>query len=174
MAKQWDGLLFRRVSLPDYITGKMYLHPMPGRFEKITQFVNELEQKNIRKIICLTGLEEISRISPDYHALIKKHHDNFHIECFPIPDFGVPDDPEAFLRLARLSSDQVKTGEAVLIHCGMGIGRTGLFGVLLLMVSGLTRKDAEFAIQSAGAGVQTNSQKEFISWAESRMDDLKK
>ncbi|HQB99707.1 MAG TPA: tyrosine-protein phosphatase, partial [Methanospirillum sp.] len=60
----------------------------------------------------------------------------------------------------------LKKGESILVHCRMGIGRTGLFGVVLLMAAGIPRIDAEDMIRNAGAGPQTRAQKDLLLWAE--------
>ena len=161
-----SGLLFRKVILPDNLPGSLYLHPMPGRYEDISTFVFEIEKRDIQTIICLPSSDEIACISPEYINLINDEKRTFTIDLFPISDFGVPDKPDAFLKLAKKYAEYLKKGESILVHCRMGIGRTGLFGVVLLMAAGIPRIDAENLIRNAGAGPQTRTQKDLLLWAE--------
>jgi len=161
-----SGLLFRKVALPDHLPGSLYLHPMPGRYEDISTFVSELEKRNIQTIISLPCFDEIASISPEYMALIRDGDRTMTIDCFPISDFGVPDRPDDLLKLAKKYAEHLKKGESILIHCRMGIGRTGLFAVVLLMAAGIPRIKAEKLVRSAGAGPQTRAQTDFLLWAE--------
>lgn len=161
-----SGLLFRKVTLPDHLPGSLYLHPMPGRYEDICTFISELEKRNIRTVISLPCLDEIASISPDYMDLIRDETRTITIDCFPISDFGVPDRPDDLLKLAKKYAEHLKKGESILVHCRMGIGRTGLFAVVLLMASGIQRTKAEKMVRSAGAGPQTRAQTDFLLWAE--------
>lgn len=159
-------LLFRSVALPKHLPGSLYLHPMPGRYEDFQDFVQELEKRNIHTIICLPCFDEIASISPEYMAFIQDEKRTCTIDCFPISDFGVPNHPDAFLALARKYAECLKAGESLLVHCRMGIGRTGLFATVLLMAAGIPRHDAEKIIRNAGAGAQTRAQTEILLWAE--------
>ena len=49
---------------------------------------------------------------------------------FPIGNLGVPEDKEAFLKLAEQTAEQLKRGDNVLVHCTDGVGRTGTFAGL--------------------------------------------
>jgi len=169
-----SGLLFRKVSLPDSLPGSLFLHPMPGRYEEISTFISELENRNIRQIICLPSREEIAEISPGYLAFIKDEERRCAIECFPISDFGIPDCPQTFLDLSKKYAKQLQTGESILVHCRMGIGRTGLFAVTLLMASGLSRKKAIEIIRMSGAEPQTHAQNDLLIWVESHINEALK
>ncbi|MCA1915961.1 protein-tyrosine phosphatase family protein [Methanospirillum hungatei] len=160
------GLLFRKVALPDHLPGSLFLHPMPGRYEDIGTFLSELEKRNIQTIISLPGFDEIASISPEYMDLIRNEDRAITIECFPISDFGVPERPDDLLKLAKKYAEHLKKGDSILVHCRMGIGRTGLFAVTLLMASGIERSLAEKIVRSAGAGPQTRPQADFLLWAE--------
>lgn len=169
-----SSLLFRKVSLPEYLPGSLFLHPMPGKYEDIATFEHELKKRNINYIICLPDMDEIAEVSPQYLTYIHKPDREISIECFPISDFGVPEHPEKFLILAKKSSELLIKGESLLVHCRMGIGRTGLFAVILLMTAGVCRVDAEHIIRNAGAGAQTYAQKQIIYWADDHLNEPEK
>lgn len=102
-------VLFRKVSLPDSLSGSLFLHPMPGKFEDISTFISELEKQNIRQIVCLPNREEIAGISPGYLAHIKDEQRTCANDCFPRSDFGIPDSPQAFLDLSKKYAKQLQT-----------------------------------------------------------------
>jgi len=159
-------LLFRKVIFPDHLPYSLYLHPMPGQYEDMSSFVSGLEKRNIRTIICLTSCDEIARFSPEYLVYVKDETRRCAIEWFPISDFGIPEDTNACVDLARKYAQHLREGEAILVHCRMGIGRTGLFAIVLLMALGIPRIEAEQIIRNAHAAVQTRAQIELIRWAE--------
>ncbi|MEA3452124.1 MAG: hypothetical protein U9Q83_09520 [Bacteroidota bacterium] len=53
--------------------GGIYLHSMPCRYEDKSEFLEELNNKKIDKIICLVSDDEINQKSPDYMAIIKNN-----------------------------------------------------------------------------------------------------
>ena len=73
------------------------------------------------------------------------------IEC-PIVDFGVPKDA-ASLRAVD---------ERVLVHCGAGRGRSGMFAICVLLVLGASLEEASTAASQAKAGPETDQQEDFV------------
>ena len=58
---------------------------------------------------------------------------NFEVKRIETPDFGVPKiDPSGLAELARHAKEAFDADEAVGIHCGAGIGRTGTMALMLL------------------------------------------
>lgn len=86
------------------------------------------------------------------------------LQC-PIEDFQVPG-PETLVRwraalpnLLRRLSD----GEAILIHCAAGLGRTGMMAATLLIASGETPDAAITRIRQARPGtIETAAQEAFV------------
>ena len=87
-------------------------------------------------------------------------------EGVDVKDYGVPQDREAFLEKARSVADGLRGGERVLVHCGAGVGRTGVFATCVLMALGLPRGEAERRVREAGSGPETEEQRMFLEWAE--------
>jgi Protein-tyrosine phosphatase len=54
----------------------------------------------------------------------------------PLPDFGAPDDAEAFCRFVGEARARLARGQAVLAHCNAGLGRTAIFLASLLRECG--------------------------------------
>ncbi len=56
--------MFREVSLPEAVPGRMFLHSMPGRHEPIDDTLRQLRTNGISEIVCLAGSSEISQKIP--------------------------------------------------------------------------------------------------------------
>lgn len=144
---------------------------MPGRYESITEFDARILRLSIRHVVCLTPIKEVIDKSPDYYSSIStgKHPWLFH--HFPISDYGVPDDRDAFLFLSELMAKSIFAGDAVLVHCGAGIGRTGTFAIVLVMALGMSRQDGAAAVRMADAEPEGMGQRVLIDWC---ADELQK
>lgn len=161
--------MFRPVILPLHVPGQLFLSAMPGRygpFDEESQLIADFE---IDLVVCLASLEEIRQKAPGYADAIVRDALAWPWRHFPVEDYGVPDDPEAFLALAKDIARRLEAGEQVLIHCAAGIGRTGTLGALALMALGMGRGAALRAIEDAGGHPEVNAQKELIKWAEIRL-----
>jgi protein-tyrosine phosphatase len=166
---QLRNIMFRRVPLPDFIPGMLFLTAMPGRFEPLAEWRGRMIRLNISHIVCLNPLNEIENISPDYFRIVISKDHPWHLHHFPIPDFGVPDDSSEFLILAKKMSTYLNSGEKILIHCAAGIGRTGTFSMVLLMAAGLSREEAAKAVRMAYAQPEGLGQRHLIDWCQDKL-----
>jgi atypical dual specificity phosphatase len=155
--------LFRQVHLPASVPGALYLHSMPGRYEAFELSAAEIERLGIARLVCLAPGEEIASKSPDY-AVALAAGVPWRQESFPIPDFGRPPEPAepAFRRLAARLAAALGAGEKILIHCGAGIGRTGMLALAVLLYLGLPAPSAITLVKEAGAGPETPEQWEVV------------
>ncbi len=158
--------MFRAVTLPDGVKGRLFLHSMPGRYEGWNAFLEEAGKEGIDLIVCLTPEEEVERKSPDYARAVKRGRLPFRRESFPIEDFGTTHDLEGFSSLVLRVAGELRSGKGVLVHCGAGIGRTGTFATCLLLALGMKREEAERAVREAGANPEAPAQEELIDWCE--------
>lgn len=150
--------------LETHTPGHLYLHSMPGRYEPLAGFLAETQRCGIGQIICLTSEEEIHRKAPQYFQAI--HNNGFPIPrvAYPITDFGIPADTDAFYQLVGESVEKLKAGENLLVHCAGGIGRTGTFAGCILKALGLPLE----VLEESGSYPETEGQLKLIQAAPSK------
>jgi protein-tyrosine phosphatase len=156
--------MFRPVKLPTGVPGRLLLHSMPGRREDLDAAWSQVTKDAVRLIVCLAPASEILEKSPAYGRAIESGTVPCQLLPFEIPDFGVPDDRAGFWKLARETAGRLRRGEAVLIHCGAGIGRTGTLAASVLIALGETTSRAQEAVSQAGSGAERAAQRELIAW----------
>jgi protein-tyrosine phosphatase len=164
--------MFRRVltTLPGQLSpGQLFLHSMPGRRESIEEFQHEASVQAVSLVVCLNDETEIARKSPAYAAAIADGTFTCPRDVFPIPNLGVPADRKAFVALARETAARIRTGGRVLVHCALGIGRTGTFACCVLMELGHAEQDARAAIRAAGGYPETTEQDDLIKFVARRI-----
>ncbi len=155
--------MFRAVHL-DQVPGLLYLHSMPGRCESIESFLREYGTRRMTGTICLNDDQEIARKSPTYATALEAGAYRGERDVFPIANLGVPDDRAAFARLAHDTAAGLRAGERILIHCAMGIGRTGTLGTCIAIALGMSEKEARARILASGGYPETPAQDELIRW----------
>jgi len=156
--------MFRRVDLPAVIPGKLLLHSMPGRYEAIEDVWNQVRKEAVCAIVCLPEEDELREKSFEYAGALEAGTVPCAVLRFEIPDRGVPEDRQGFWALARNLANRLQFGEAVLIHCAGGVGRTAMLANAVLLALGEALNDARSAVSRAGSTVETAPQSELISW----------
>lgn len=149
---------FRSLRLPPGITGRLFLHSMPGREEPWSEFVAAAKMLGVQKIFSLVSGDEAKRKSPEYARAINSGSLTFQLECFPIVDFNVPDDMTSFRRFVAGIASQLSSGCIGLLHCGAGLGRTGMVATCVLLEFGVDLEEAFVTVRLAGSGSETNDQ----------------
>ncbi len=165
--------MFRRVDLPPRVPGRLLLHSMPGRFEAIESVWHQLRSEAIGAIVCLTEKYEIHLKSSKYAEALETGTVPCSVLPFEIREGGVPEDRDAFWVLANDVANRLQCGEAVLIHCAGGVGRTAMLAVSVLLALGEPMNEAESVVSLAGSKVETMPQIEMLSWCASRKAQFK-
>lgn len=93
----------------------------PGYFADLSADLDHLAEEGVTHIVTLT--ENPLNLPPD--GIFTVHH-------LPVIDFAAPEHPQV-LRFCQLVDAAQKKGEAVMVHCLAGIGRTGTFLAAYLM-----------------------------------------
>lgn len=156
--------MFRSVVLPADVSGRLYLHSMPGRFEPYQATVNAAAMRGVTQVVCLTSLAEIQGKAPDYARALQRNNSPWQQVMFPIVDFGVPSDRAAFLKLVNSIAADLRDGVNILLHCAAGIGRTGTVGACVLTALGLPPDEAMRRVEAAGSHAERPEQVELIQW----------
>jgi protein-tyrosine phosphatase len=160
--------MLRSVRLPSGVAGRLRLHSMPGRREPLEQVWEQIRSEGVQVIVCLAGRDEIRAKSPAYAAALETNTVPCTVEPFPVVDFGVPKDREAFWSLASQIAEQLRVGGRVLIHCGAGIGRTGMLALCVLLALGEPQTEAEQVVSASGSHPETAEQRALVSWCVTR------
>jgi hypothetical protein len=146
----------RSVELP--FTGRLYLYSMPGRFEPFALASHAIQSSGITWVVCLTPLAEVQEKAPAYARAIETGTLPWlHVSC-PIPDFGVPEQLQAFVATAADAAQRIRAGQNILVHCAAGIGRTGTFAMAVCLQLGFDLQQASETVQAAGSSPDTNAQ----------------
>ena len=156
--------MFRRVDLPARISGTLLLHSMPGRFETIEKVWRQVQIDAVGAIVCLTEEYEIRLKSSKYADALEAGTVPCSVLPFEIREGGVPADRQAFWELANDLANRLQSGEALLIHCAGGVGRTAMLAVSVLLALGEPFNEAESAVSRAGSIVETTPQMEMLTW----------
>lgn len=138
--------------------GTLFLNSMPGRYEPIAECFDAIERHDVSQIICLASDKEIEKKSPDYVTAIAEGRIPAERICFPVSDYGTPEDVEGFYELAREVAERLKSGENLLAHCAGGIGRTGMFAGCVLKALGLSQD----ILEESGSGPEDEEQEKII------------
>ena len=162
--------MFRHVDLPARISGRLLLHSMPGRFEAIERAWQQVKSEAVGAIVCLVEQHEIRLKSSQYADALETGTVPCSVLPFEIREGGVPENRDAFWALANDVANRLQSGEAVLIHCAGGVGRTAMLAISVLLALGEPMNEAESAVSRAGSLVETMPQIEMLSWCVAKMN----
>jgi protein-tyrosine phosphatase len=154
-------MMFRTVHLPENVSGRLYLHSMPGREEPFQTAREAIVRNKIDRVVCLTLPKEIEQKSPDYAKAIAAGVPWTHL-THPIPDGGITTDSAGYQVLAQSIADALRKGKNVLVHCMAGIGRTGTFAVAVLSQLGVSLEEARRRVIAAGSSAESEGQQRFL------------
>ena len=136
-------------TIPDRLCGA----GLPGLLNPVADDMTWLCDQGIHLVVTLT--ERPIEPSPEAYGMRGLH--------FPIPDMGIPT-PKATAPICRQILASMDAGEAVLVHCRGGLGRTGLLLACCLVARGEHPEQALSFIRGIRPTyVQTTAQERFIT-----------
>lgn len=157
-------MTLRRVELPPEVAGQLWLGAMPGRFQSWQAFEGQAERSKLALVVCLTPRNELAELSPDYHAAVVAGRVPFRWQLVAMRNFGLPEDPAAFRRDIGTIAGALRAGDAVMLHCAAGMGRTGTAAACVLKALGLPSADALQRVRDAGSNPQNAEQSGLVDW----------
>jgi len=155
--------MFRQPHLPANTPGRLYLHSMPGRYEPLQAVYAAIAENGISRIICLAPLAQIQKHSLAYAQDLSTGTVPVPVIHQPVPDFGLPQDAAAFDDCAESVAQALQQGDNILVHCAGGIGRTGMFAVVVLWYLGLSLDDATSAVEAADSHPENRHQRAYVA-----------
>ena len=136
--------------------------------EAIESVWNQVRKETVSAIVCLAEKDEIHEKSAQYAQALEAGTVPCVVLPFEVPDRGAPPDRDAFWLLAGNVAKRLQSGEAVLIHCAGGVGRTATLAVCVLLALGESASNARSVVSRAGSTVETAPQSELILWCASQ------
>ena len=79
-------------------------------------------------------------------------------------NFGLPEDQAAFRRDINGIATALRAGDAVMLHCAAGVGRTGTAAACVLKALGLPSSEALKRVRDAGSNPQNAEQSGLVDW----------
>jgi predicted protein tyrosine phosphatase len=157
-------MALRPVALPPQVPGSLWLASMPGRFEAWSAFEAQARQAGLALVVCLTPRSELAELSPVYHQAVAGGRLPFRWMEVSMRNFGVPDDAAQFRRDVEQIAQALRQGDAVMLHCAAGIGRTGSTAACVLKALGLDTEEALQRVRDAGSNPQNAQQSGLVDW----------
>lgn len=154
----------RPVDLPAGVKGSLLLGGMPGRFEPWNAFEARARAASLGLVVCLTPRTEIEELSPSYHAAVTQGTLPFRWLNVPMRNFGLPEDAAAFRDSIRQVAEALHAGDAVMLHCAAGLGRTGTTAACVLKALGVSAEEAMQRVREAGSNPQNAQQSGLVTW----------
>jgi predicted protein tyrosine phosphatase len=153
----------RPLTLPDRVGGRVWLSPMPGRLSPWAGFLADAERIRLQHVVCLTPLDEMASLSPEYHRAMRDARLPFEWLHLPMQDFGVALEPAAFRDAVHTLARRLRHDDhRLLLHCAAGIGRTGTVAACLLKSLGMPTAAALQTVRAAGSDPQSAAQSGLI------------
>jgi len=137
---------------------------MPGRFESWREFVVEARRNELGLVVCLAPRDEVAALSPAYYHALVQGKLPFRWLNLPMQNFGLPADGEGFRAGIVQTGAALQRGDAVLLHCAAGLGRTGTAAACLLKHLGLSTEEALRRVREAGSNPETAVQSGLVDW----------
>jgi len=144
------------------VPGGLFLSDLPGRDESFELDRAEIASHGISTVVCLASSEEIQAASPDYFQAINGGGLSWQQVSVPMNDGDGMRHLRGVLEAIEDCVGTLRAGKNVLVHCIGGIGKTGTFGIGILIGIGLDVLEASVRVTDAEAGPESGAQEALI------------
>jgi protein-tyrosine phosphatase len=128
-------------------TGKLAVAARPRAGEWLEDEILAWKNAGVQTVVCLLEDAELSELDLSKEPSLCQTH-GLEFVRLPIPDRGLPSMHAASALSEKLAQSMI-LGRNILVHCRMGIGRTGIMGAAILIKAGIEPKDAICLISEA-------------------------
>src|SRR5262245_25300172 len=120
--------------------------------------VAALDDVGAATLVCLLQPDEIDRRFPAFAGWLAEPAP-FHAIHLPTTDQSVADD-DLVVEVVGDMTGRLQAGEGIVMHCGAGMGRTGVLGALVVVALGQPVEEALAVVRAArpGAGPESGEQ----------------
>ncbi|WP_316173759.1 hypothetical protein [Bradyrhizobium sp. SZCCHNRI1073] len=159
-----------RIDLPT--AGRLAIAARPRAEDWLADDIAAWVGEGIAVVVSLLEQAEVHDLGLRREAALCEGHGMVFVS-FPIPDRRLPDSRSAAVRLAEGLAVRLTEGEAVLIHCRAGIGRSAVIAACVMIRLGIDGAEA-FDRIAAARGVRvpdTEDQREWVRAFERKQID---
>jgi protein-tyrosine phosphatase len=143
--------------------GQLGICPLPGREGRLAADFATIVAWSPRIVLSLTEQPEMAEFGADTLGDLLRAR-NINWLHFPVRDYGTPDPPanDAWRAISAPIHRVLDAGDAVLLHCMGGRGRSGMAALRLMVERGAEAPTAFATLRSAVPGaVETDAQYEW-------------
>ena len=150
--------------IPTDTPGRLAILARPRGGDWLQSDTTEWKHAGLHTVVSLIGEDEEADLELSDES-VECTRAGLEFIAAPLMDRGLPDDPIAFGDLAGELAAKVVSGESVGIHCRLGIGRSPLLAIAVLIALGVPASEAiRRASVARGRPVpETSEQLEWIS-----------
>lgn len=142
--------------------GSLAMMAKPTGGEWIEDTFAAIAQSGITHMVSLLEAAEVYELGLRAAAHLSQQYE-IKFTSYPLPDRGLPSSIVSFARFSKGLHSSIVAGDAVVIHCRAGIGRTGLVAAGILLHTGLSPNQA-FDHVSQCRGVSVPDTPEQQAW----------
>lgn len=142
--------------------GRLGIVPRPRGGDWLADEVRAWREAGIEVVVSLLTPDEVDELELGQEAACARS-EGLELLSFPIPDYGVPHDNEAFGQVVYQLEEELAVGRSVAVHCRQGIGRSSLLVAALLVAAGTEAEEA-FRWIEAARGRPVPDTREQRSW----------
>lgn len=151
----------------DFANGaKLGIMPRPRGDDWLEEEIIKFKKQHIGTWVSLLEQHEINELGLRNQQTLSSKHELEYIN-FPIVDRSVPEKGSKIDSLIETLYQKTQTGNSVVIHCRMGIGRSSIIAGCILLKAGFKTNQILQKITSA-RGLKVPDTDQQIQWLKSR------